>query len=62
VTYNDWLTPGVSADGVPYARQLRAVAEQGPYVIDVALFDDGALPVAEEQTAGSILTQILERL
>jgi serine/threonine protein kinase len=62
VTYNDWLATGASVDGVPYAQMIRTVVEQGPYVVDVAVFDDGSLPVAQEEVAGSVVTQVLERL
>lgn len=62
VTYNSWVGGETTYDGVSYPHQVRVLVEDGPYLIDLALFDDGTFPVPREQAVGSIVTQILERL
>jgi serine/threonine protein kinase len=62
VTYNNWVSADVALDGVAYTRQFRVVVEDGSDVIDLALFDGGTLPQPQEEVAGSIVTQVLERL
>jgi serine/threonine protein kinase len=62
VTYNTWMRAGATFDGVSYPYQFRMVVEHGPYVVDLALFDDGTFPMPRDEAVGSIVTQILERL
>jgi hypothetical protein len=60
VTYNTWVMADAPFGDVTYRRQLRVVVEQGTDVLDLALLDDGTVP--QEQTAGSIVMQVLARL